>query len=112
MGEMKIDLLPDAKPIKKQPYKLSHRYKNIVKKEIHNMLVTKIIYLLRKLKLARPMVIQPKKHDPKNLCIHINFWCLNQEIRIDPYPTPFPNEIINEVARHECYFTDGFSSYN
>jgi hypothetical protein len=30
-----------------------------------------------------------------------------------PIPTPFVDEIINEVMRHECYsFTDGFSGYN
>lgn len=30
MGEMKIELIPRAKPIKKQPYKLAHKYKPIV----------------------------------------------------------------------------------
>ena len=30
-GEMKIDLLPQATPIKKRPYKLAHNYKEIVK---------------------------------------------------------------------------------
>ena len=32
MGEMKIDIKPDARPVKKQPYKLAHKYKEIVKK--------------------------------------------------------------------------------
>ena len=27
MGEMKIDIKPDAQPIKKKPYKLAHKYK-------------------------------------------------------------------------------------
>jgi len=27
MGEMKIDLMPRAKPIKKRPNKLAHKYK-------------------------------------------------------------------------------------
>ena len=27
MGEMKIDIKPDARPIKKRPYKLEHKYK-------------------------------------------------------------------------------------
>ena len=31
MGEMKIDLLPEETPIKKRPYKLPHKYKDIVK---------------------------------------------------------------------------------
>lgn len=31
MGKMKIDLLPEVTPIKKRPYKLAHKYKEIVK---------------------------------------------------------------------------------
>ena len=27
MGEMKIDIKPDARPVKKRPYKLDHKYK-------------------------------------------------------------------------------------
>ena len=38
MGEMKIDIKPDVRPVKKRPYKLAHKYKEIVKKEINNML--------------------------------------------------------------------------
>ena len=38
MGEMEIDILPDANPIKKIPYKWAHKYNYIVKKDIYNML--------------------------------------------------------------------------
>ena len=32
---------------------------------------------------------------------------------IDAFPTPFADEILNEVAGHDCYsFTDAFSWYN
>ena len=44
MGEMNIDIKPDARPVKKRPYKLAHKYKEIVKKEIDNMLAVGIIY--------------------------------------------------------------------
>ena len=44
MGEMKIDLLLEATPVKKRPYKLVHKYKEIVKIEIDNILTTGIIY--------------------------------------------------------------------
>ena len=44
MGEMKIDIKHDARLVKKRPYKLAHKYKEIVKKEIDNMLVASIIY--------------------------------------------------------------------
>ena len=39
MGKMKIDIKPDVRPVKKIPYKLAHKYK-----EIDNMLVAGIIY--------------------------------------------------------------------
>lgn len=44
MGEMNIDVLLNAKLVKKWPYKLAYKYKDIVKKEIDNMLKTRIIY--------------------------------------------------------------------
>ena len=44
MGEMEIDTKPDVWPVKKRPYKLAHKYKEIVKKEIDNMLEAGIIY--------------------------------------------------------------------
>ena len=42
MGEMKIDIKSDGQPVKKRPYKLAHKYKEIVKKEIDNMLIVGI----------------------------------------------------------------------
>ena len=61
---MKIDLIPDAKLVKKWPYKLAHKYKEIIKKEIDNMLAMGIIYPINQLEGANRMVVQPKKCDP------------------------------------------------
>ena len=44
MGEMKINTKPDVRTVKKRPYKIAHNYKEIVKKEIDNMIVASIIY--------------------------------------------------------------------
>jgi hypothetical protein len=41
---MKIDLILGAKPIKKCPYKLAHKYKHVVEKEIEGMLFVGIVY--------------------------------------------------------------------
>lgn len=107
---MKIDLLLEAKPIKKWPYKLAHKYKDIVKKEINDI---EIIYPVDKSKWVGSIVIQPKNYHPKKLHICVDFRWLIWAMLIDPFPTPFLNEIINEITGHECYsFTDGFSSYN
>ena len=59
------------------------------------------------------MVVQPKKHDPKKLRVYVDYRWLNKATKIDPFRTPFADEILNEVAGHECYsFTYGFSGYN
>jgi hypothetical protein len=80
MGEMKINLIQGAKPIKKCPYKLAHKYKPIVQKEIEGMLVARHHLPIKKYEWASPMVVQPKKHDPKKLRICVNFRGLNKLI--------------------------------
>ena len=110
---MKIEILLDAKPVKTRPYKLAHKYKDIVKTKIDNMLNVRIIYLVNQYEWKIPMVVQPKKHDPEKLRVCVDFRWLNKVTLIDPFPTPFADEIINEVVGHECYsFIDGFSRYN
>ena len=109
MGEMKIDLLPKATPIKKRPYKLAHKYKEIVKKKIDDMLTSGIIYPIDQSEWESPMVVQPKKHDPKKLRVCVDYRWLNKVTKTDPFRRPFVDEILNEVTRHECHsFTDGF----
>ena len=44
MSEMKLEIKPDSRSVKKRPYKLAYKYKEIVKKEIDNMLTAGIIY--------------------------------------------------------------------
>ena len=60
MCEMKIDIKPNVWPVKKRPYKLAHKYKEIVKKEINNMLEARIIYPIDQSEWESPMVVQPK----------------------------------------------------
>ena len=59
------------------------------------------------------MVVQPNKHDPTKLRICVDFREINKVTLTDPFPTPYADEILNEVAGHECYsFTDRFSGNN
>ena len=44
--------------MKKIPYKLAHKYKELVKKEIDNMLATGIIYPIDQSEWESPMVVQ------------------------------------------------------
>ena len=77
------------------------------------MLAVGIIYPIDQSEWASPMVVQPKKHDPTKLRICVDFRELNKVTLTDPFPTPYVDEILNEVARHECYsFIDGYSGYN
>ena len=62
---MKTAIMLDAKPVKKRRYKLAHKYKDIVEKEIENTLEVEIIYPIDQSEWAIPMVVQPNKHDPK-----------------------------------------------
>ena len=113
MGEMKIEIKPNSQPVKKRPYKLAHKYKEIVKKEIDNMLAVGIIPPIDQSEQASPMVVQPKKHDPTKLRISVDFRDLNKVTLTDPFPTPYADEILYEVIGYECYsFIDGFSGYN
>ena len=113
MGEMKIRIFPEAKPVKNRPYKLAYKYKDIAKTEIDNMLTAGIIYLVDQLEWESPMVAQPKNHDPTKLGVCVYYRWLNRATMTNPFPTPFSNEIINEVIGHECYsFKHGFLGYN
>ena len=77
------------------------------------MLIAGIIYPVDQSEWASPMVMQPKKHDPKNLRVCVDYRWLNKATKIDPFPTPFADEILNEVEGPEYYsFKDGFLGYN
>ena len=59
------------------------------------------------------MVVQPNKHDLTKLRICVEFRELNKVTLTNPFPTPYADEILNEVAGHEFHsFTDAFSGYN
>ena len=77
------------------------------------MLAAGIIYPIDQSKWEIPMVMQPKKHGSMKLRICVDFRELNKVTLTDPFPTPYANEILNEVAGHEYYsFTDRFLGYN
>jgi hypothetical protein len=61
MGEIKIPLRPDARPIKKRPYRLNPKYKKKVRIELDRMLEAGIIEPVEESKWINPMVIQDKK---------------------------------------------------
>jgi len=76
------------------------------------MLATCIIEPVEESDWVSPMVVQEKKQkDEIRICVDLRK--LNDACVHDPFPTPFTNEVLDNVGGQEAYsFTDGFSGYH
>jgi hypothetical protein len=111
MGEMRIPLNLDQIPFKQRPYRLNPKYKEKVKIELHGMLEARIIEPVEELEWISPMVVQDKKTGEIRICVDLRK--LNDVCLHDPFPTPFTDEVLDNVGGQEVYsFTDGFSRYH
>jgi hypothetical protein len=61
MGEMRIPLNLDARPVKQRPYRINPKYKEKVNIELDRMLEAGIIELVKESEWISPMVVQDKK---------------------------------------------------
>jgi hypothetical protein len=112
LGEMKIPLRSNKRPIKQRPYKLNPIYKQKVKDEIDRMLEANIIEPIEDLEWISLMVVQDNKQG-RGIKICIDLRKLNDACLHDPFPTSFTDEVLENVGGHEAYsFTDGFSDYH
>ena len=112
LGVMRIPLKEGAKPIKQYPYKLNPRYKEKVKEELDKMIAAGIIETVEESEWISPMVIQDKK-DTREIRIFVDLKKPNDASLHDPFPTPFTDEVLDNVGGQEVYyFTDGFSGYH
>jgi hypothetical protein len=76
------------------------------------MLEADIIEPVEESKWISPMVVQDKKQG-RGIMICVNLRKLNDACLQDPFPTPFTDEVLENVGGHEVYsFTDGFSGYH
>ncbi len=112
IGVMKIPLKADAKPMKQCPYRLNPKYKEKVRMELDKMLVTRIIEPIEESEWVNPMVIQENKTKGEiKICVDLRK--LNDACLQDPFPTPFIDEVLDNVGGQEVYsFTYGFSGYH
>jgi hypothetical protein len=111
LGEMKIPFKPGANPVRQRPYRLNTMYKEKVKDKIDNMLNTIIIELVEESEWMIPMVVQDKKTRGINIFVYLRK--LNDECLHDPFPTPFTDEVLENVGGKETYsFTNGFLGYH
>jgi hypothetical protein len=75
------------------------------------MLEAGIIEPVEESEWVSPMVVQEKKKGGIRICFDLRK--LNDSFLHDPFPTPFTDEVLENVGGQEAYsFTDGFSGYH
>jgi hypothetical protein len=83
-------------------------YKQKFKVEVDKMLEASIIELVEEFEWIIPMVVHEKKQRGIRICVDLRN--LNNACLHDPFPTPFIDEVFENVGGKETYsFTDGFS---
>ena len=97
MGEMWIILKPDARPVKQRPYRLNPRVKEKVKADIDKMLKAGLIFPVEEAEWVSPIVIQSKK-EKSEIRVCVDYRSLNNACIHDPFPTPFSDEVLDNVA--------------
>jgi hypothetical protein len=81
-----------------------------VKVEIEKMLEVGIIEVVEESEWIIPMVVQEKKQGGISICVDLRK--LNDAFLHDPFPTPFTDEVLENVGGQVTYsFTDGFLGY-
>ena len=97
LGVMRIPLKEDARPVKQRPYRLNPRYKEKVTDEIDKMLAAGIIEPVEESEWVSPMVVQEKKTKGEiRICVDLRK--LNDASLHDPFPTPFTDEVLDNVG--------------
>ena len=112
IGVIDTLLKPNAKPAKQRPYRLNPKYKEKVRIKLYEMLAAGIIEPIEESEWVSPMVVQEKKTKGEiRICVDLRK--LNDACLHDPFPTPFTDEVLDNVGGQEVYsFTDGFSGYH
>ncbi len=92
----------------KARFKMNPNYVVVVQQNINKLLKTKFIQHVEEATWL--IVVIPKKNG--KFKIYVDFRKLNVIIKIDPYPFPFIDEVMNKVVVHDVYsFLNGYSKY-
>ena len=111
IGEHRIHLKENTKPIRQRQHRLNPKYSLMVKEELDKLLRVGFIYPVPYSEWVSSMVMVPKKNGKLRICQ--DYRQLNAVTLKDYFPLPFTDSILDAVAGHECYsFLDGFSGYN
>ncbi|MCO5589255.1 hypothetical protein L7F22_043221 [Adiantum nelumboides] len=107
----RIPLKPNAIPIRQQRYKMNPNYAKKVKEEIDNLLKAGFITKVESSDWLFTIVIVPKKDGKLRVCV--DYRKLNSQTIKDPFPLPFTDMMLDEIAWHEMYsFMVDYSGYN
>lgn len=90
--------------------RLITKYNEKVREELDKMLAAEIIEPVEEFDRVSPMVVQEKKQIGK-IRIYMDLRELNDPCVHDPFPTPFRDEVLENVGGG-ILFTDGFSWYH
>ena len=102
IGVIKIPLKADAKLVKQRLYRLNPKYKEKVRMELDKMLAAGIIEPVEESEWVSPMVVQEKKTKGE-IRIYVDLRKLNDACLHDPFPTPFTDEVLDNVRAQEVY---------
>ncbi|MCO5594534.1 hypothetical protein L7F22_048566 [Adiantum nelumboides] len=106
-----IPLKSNARLVCLQRYRMNPNYAKKVKKEIYNLLKSGFITKVASSDWLFPIVIVPKKNGKLRVCV--DYRKLNAHTIKDPFPLPFTDMMLDEIAGHEMYSSmDGYSGYN
>ena len=76
------------------------------------MLKAGLIFPVEEAEWVSPIVIQSKK-EKLEIRVCVDYRSLNNACIHDPFPTPFSDEVLDNIVGNEAYsFTDGFSRYH
>ena len=97
----KIELQPEAKPVRQMWYRMNCNYAAKIKEEIDKDLEAGFIYPVDKTEWLSLIVIVPKKNGKLRVCV--DYRKLNAVTKVDPFPLPFTESILEAVAGHKMY---------
>jgi hypothetical protein len=111
MEQHKIELVPNAKPIKANQGRWNPKYMAMVKEELEKLFEVGFIRPVETTEWVFSVVLTLKKNGKLRVCV--NYKPLNKVTKKDRYPLPFCEEILEEIEGHEMYtFGDGYKGYH